>query len=113
MCGFPCVAYTGRFSVGDGHGVDGVGVLVVEDEDIVVSPTGWDWESSRLIRVGFEDSLFFEQHGTELVGPWFATSGGDVRVEIGWSWRWEEIAGRADVFCLLILVTQCGGNGFR
>ena len=39
-CGFPGVPYACCFSVRYGHGVDGVGVLVVEHKDIVIPTAG-------------------------------------------------------------------------
>jgi hypothetical protein len=37
VCGLPCVTECGGFPVGNGDGVDVVGVLVVKDKQVVVA----------------------------------------------------------------------------
>jgi hypothetical protein len=44
--------------------VYGVGVLMIENENIVISAARWNGKASGLIVVGCKDFLFFKQHGT-------------------------------------------------
>ncbi len=49
--GFPGITNAGCLPVGKSNSVDRVGVLVVEDKDVVISTTGGDWKLTSLIRV--------------------------------------------------------------
>ena len=49
---FPCVANAGGFAIGNGDSVDGVGILMVENEEIVVATAGGDVEPTSLIGIG-------------------------------------------------------------
>ena len=48
---FPCIADAGRFSVGYGYCVDGVGVLMIKYKNIVIAAAGGNRESACLVRV--------------------------------------------------------------
>ena len=67
-------------AVGYGHGVDGVCVLMIQHENIVIAAAGGNGETSGLVGVRLENCFFFEQHGTELMGAWFE---GGCYVDIG------------------------------
>ena len=49
---FPCIANAGGFAVGNGDGMDGIRVLVIEHENIVIALTGGDMETTCLVRIG-------------------------------------------------------------
>ena len=55
MRGFPGVANAWAFAVWDTDGMDGVGILVVENEHVVVAAAGRDGKQACLIGVGFEN----------------------------------------------------------
>ena len=65
--GDPGIANASCLSVGKGNGVDGVGVLVVEDKDILIATTGDDGKLSSLIRVGFQDFFVGNEHAAEVM----------------------------------------------
>jgi hypothetical protein len=54
VSGFPCIADAGGLSIGKSDGVNGVGVLVIQDKDVVVAAIGRDGKFACLIGVGFE-----------------------------------------------------------
>ena len=87
--GFPGVADAGGLAIGESDGMDGVGVLVVQNKDVMVATAGRDWEFSCLIRVGFEECLLWDQRSTNLMQAGFKDGGKiDVRdVEIESEWR--------------------------
>jgi hypothetical protein len=55
VCGLPCVSECGGFSVGNRDGVDVVGVLVVQDNQVVVAAGGENRELTCLIGVALEE----------------------------------------------------------
>ena len=65
--GFPGITNGGCFLVGKCNGVDRIGVLVVEDEDVLVSATGGDGKVSSLIRIGLKDILVGEKHAAKVM----------------------------------------------
>ena len=67
VAGFPGVTNGSSLLVGKGHGVDRVGVLVVQNKNVQVSATGRNRKVASLIRIGFEDFLVREQHAAKVV----------------------------------------------
>ena len=80
VSGLPGVSDACCLAVGYGHGVDGVCVLMIQHENIVITAAGGNGETSGLVGVRLENCLFFEQHGTELMRAWFE---GGCYVNIG------------------------------
>jgi len=85
---FPCVPDGSGFSVGNCHNVDGVCVLVVQHEDVIVATAGGNRKTAGLIGEGFQNRLVVEEHGAELVGV-----GLQGRFEIGVDVRWWRVDG--------------------
>ena len=52
--GFPGVTDASGLAIGECDGMDRIGVLVVQNKDVVVATAGSDREFSCLIGVGFE-----------------------------------------------------------
>jgi hypothetical protein len=46
---FICILDGGLFAIGDGFGMDGVAVVIIEQEDVVVAADGWDYETTGLV----------------------------------------------------------------
>jgi hypothetical protein len=67
MCGFPGVANAGAFSVRDTDSMDGVGVLMVEDEHVVVASAGRDGKQAGLIGIGLENVVLVKDSGANVV----------------------------------------------
>jgi hypothetical protein len=67
VAGFPGVTNGSSLLVGKCHGVDRVGVLVVQNKNVQVSATGRNRKVTSLIRIGFENFLVREQHATKVV----------------------------------------------
>ena len=65
---FPGISNAGCFSVGKCNCVDGVGVLVVEDKDVVIATAGGDRELAGLIRIGLQDFLVWKKHAAKMMG---------------------------------------------
>ena len=53
VCTFPGGADAGSFSIGDRRGVNGIGIIIVENKNVVISATGDRWELSSLVGVQF------------------------------------------------------------
>jgi hypothetical protein len=53
VCSFPGIANAGAFAVGNTDGMNGIGVLVVEDENIMVATAGGDGEQPCLVGIRF------------------------------------------------------------
>lgn len=77
----PSVSDGGCLSVGQRPREDSVGVIVVEDEEIVISATGLDWESVSLVGVGFGEIVAVQYQGEGFVGTGVVRFlvGGDVK----------------------------------
>jgi hypothetical protein len=58
-------------AVGESNSVNGVGVLMIQDENVVVSSTGRDGKFASLIGVGFERGSLRNKCGTYLMRTWF------------------------------------------
>ncbi len=81
--GLPGVPDGSGLPVGNGYRVDRVGVLVIQDEDVVVPTAGGNGETAGLIGEGFQGRLVIVEHGAELV-----RAGLQGRFEIGVDIRW-------------------------
>ena len=53
VCTFPGGADAGSFSIGDRSGVNGIGIIIVENKNVVIAATGDRWELSSLVGVQF------------------------------------------------------------
>ena len=53
VCTFPGEADAGSFSVGDRSGVTVIGIIIVENKNVVIAATGYRWELSSLVGVRF------------------------------------------------------------
>ena len=53
VCTFPGGADAGSFSIGDRSGVNGIGIIIVENKNLVIAATGDHWEISSLVGVQF------------------------------------------------------------
>ena len=71
VSGFPCIADAGGLSIGKGDGMNGVGVLVIQDKNVVVTTTGRDGKFACLIRVRFEKCFLGNKGSANLMGSWF------------------------------------------
>ena len=67
MCGFPGVTDAGAFAVWNADGMDGIGILVVENEHVVVSAAGRDGKQACLIGVGLENVVLVKDSGANVV----------------------------------------------
>ena len=51
VCTFPGGVDAGSFSIGYRRGVTGIGIIIVENKNVVISATGDHWELSSLVGV--------------------------------------------------------------
>ena len=51
MCRFPGFLDAGSLAVGKRKGVDGIGVVEVENKEVLIAAAGDDWKFTRLIGV--------------------------------------------------------------
>ena len=65
--GFPSVPDGGGLPVGNGHGVDGVGVLVIQDENVIVPAAGGNRKTAGLVGEGLQSRRVVKERGAELV----------------------------------------------
>jgi hypothetical protein len=68
MSGEPSVTNAGNFASRDRDGMNGVGILVIHDKDVMVTATGGDRKETGLVRVRLEDCLFGDEHSANLMG---------------------------------------------
>jgi hypothetical protein len=66
--GLPGVANAGGFAGGYRDGMNGVGVLVVEHEEVIVAAAGGNRKTTCLVGIGLEQVLFAEKRSAELMG---------------------------------------------
>ena len=64
---FPSIANAGSLAIRNGDGVDGICVLMVENENIIIPTTGGDVESTGLIGVGLEERLVVKEQNSNLM----------------------------------------------
>ncbi len=58
---FPGFADTGRFAIGNGDSMDGVGVLMVQNKNVIVPTAGGHREAAGLVRVGLQVLLIVKK----------------------------------------------------
>ena len=68
--GFPGIWNGGSTAVGDRYDMDAAGVMVVEDENLVVATRRGVGEFSGLIRVGFEKRIVSQEGSDNIVSAW-------------------------------------------
>ena len=68
---FLSVANAGTLTIGNGHSMEGVSILVVQDEDIVLTPARREGEVTSLVGIGFKDNSLVEKESTNLMGTGF------------------------------------------
>ena len=73
----PGIADARSFAIWDGNGV---GILMIQDEDVIVATAGGDVETTSLIRVGLQDRLIVEKCDGYLMG---ARLGWRSNVDVG------------------------------
>lgn len=110
MGGLPSSTDTGSLAIGNGNGMNGVGILMIENKNVLVAAAGGNGEATSLVGIRLEKFVFGEHHGIELMAFGFET--------------WSEIGcngsrvghgaqkfGGAEILGLLILVPQGSSNG--
>ena len=110
VCLLPCVANAGSLAIGNGNRVDGVGVLMVEDKNIIIPTTGGDVEATSLIGVGFQELLMAEEHGSNVMG---ARLQGWRKIDVHGGCDGRKRASGTNILGLLILMAKGSGNRFR
>lgn len=68
MDGFPCFADAGCLAVWYGLYVDGVGVMMVEDKEVIVAAAGGNGEASGLIGIGLDEIVAINEQGKDVMG---------------------------------------------
>ena len=108
----PCIADAFGFAIGDGDGVDGVGILMIEDKEIIFATAGGDVEMTSLIRIGLQKRLIVEKHDSNLMGARLELRGKKA-IGGGRGERRERNnrTSGTNVFGLLILMTKCSSKG--
>ena len=113
VSGLPSLADTSGLPSRNGNGVNGVGVLVVEYKNIIVTATGWDVEATSLIGIGLEKGLVGKEYDGNLMSAG-RKQGSDIDVGV----RSEGFGERSkpsgtNVLGFLILVAERSSNRFR
>ena len=80
VCFGPCHTYCTALSIWNSCCEDGVGVIIVEDEDIFISAAGCDWKTTSLIGVG-SGEFFVVDEGEKSI----------MRSRVGWFLCWRKI----------------------
>ena len=69
VCLFPCIANARSLAIGSGNDVNRIGVLMIEDKNIIIPTTGGVVEMiSSLIGVGLQERLIVEEQNSNLKG---------------------------------------------
>lgn len=63
----PSIANAGSLAIGNGDSMNGVGIVVVEHKNVVVTATGRNRKAAGLIGVGLDEVLFVEEKSEELM----------------------------------------------
>lgn len=66
MGGLPGRADGSSLSVGYRDSMDGIGVVVIQDKKVVVATGGRQRETASLIRIGFDERILGEEHGSHM-----------------------------------------------
>ena len=111
---FPSIADAGGFSIGDGSGMDRIGIVMIQNENVVVAATRRDREFASLVRIGFEKLLLRKYGSTNVVCVGFE-HGSNVGIHIGKDGQMRSTGdcGGAQVLGFLILVAQGSGDARR
>jgi hypothetical protein len=81
--GLPCIANDGcGLAIGNGDGMDVVGILMVENEEVVVASGGRDGELACLIRVALQERLVMKKDSTDVMSA-RSKIWGQIEVRIG------------------------------
>jgi hypothetical protein len=64
---FPGFENAGSLPIRDGLNMDGICIVVIQDENVVISTSGRDWELASFLRVGFDNIGFSHEHGAKLM----------------------------------------------
>lgn len=107
VCGFPGIANAGALSIGDGDSVNGIRILMVHHEDIMISATRGDREATGLVRIGLEYLLLVEQEHTQLMRARF-----ECRSSVEEGVVRNNGFGRSNTFGFLVLMAKSGGQAF-
>lgn len=126
MCLFPGIADAGRFAIGNSNSVNGVGILMIENKDVVVAATRRYGEATGLIRIRFEKTLVIKEHDGDSMRAWgevgleilgfFIKVGGMVKGKVFFfgggrkEIRRQRASSGTDVPGFLILMTEYGGD---
>ena len=78
----PGIADARSFAIWDGNSMNGVGILMIQDKDVIVATAGGDVETTSLIRVGLQDRLIVEKCDGYLMGARLGWRG-NVDVGVG------------------------------
>ena len=111
VSGLPGITDGTSQSIGNGNSMNGIGVRVVENEDVMITAAGRSMEFASLIRVGFEKVTFGEERGTELMGTRF-----EMRFDVGVGVTYrcssaeQRKTSRTNVSCFLILMAKYSGK---
>jgi hypothetical protein len=71
MSSFPSVPNCGCETIWNGKRVNGVGIVMIQEENVVVAPIRRCVEVARLIRIRLEECCFGDEHGADLMRTWF------------------------------------------
>jgi anti-sigma-K factor RskA len=80
--GLPCIANSCGLAIGNGDGMDVVGILMVENEKVVVASGGRDRELACLIRVALQERLVMKKDSTDVMSA-RSKIWGQIEVRIG------------------------------
>ena len=67
MCLFPGIANTGSLAIRDWLGMNGIGILMIHDKNIMIAATGRDGKPASLVGVGLDEFLMEKKHGADLM----------------------------------------------
>jgi hypothetical protein len=71
MSSFPSVPNGCCETIWNGKRVNGVGIVMIQEENVVVASIRWCVEVARLIRIRLEECCFRDEHGADLMRTWF------------------------------------------
>jgi hypothetical protein len=97
----PCIANGCCLAIGNGNGMDVVGILMVENKKVVVSSGGRDRELACLIRVALQERLVMKKDSTDVMS---ARSKSWGKIEVRISRVVEHKLSRANAARFLILM---------
>lgn len=80
---FPGVADAGGLTIGNGHSMNRVCVLMVEDKYVVIAPTGRNREASGLIGVRLQVMVAVKEYNRNLMRTGFKRWGKVIIIDDG------------------------------